>query len=139
MNKLKILPENIIRKFGSSAALKKLLAHSPVAIVYPCGGSATCGKCRVQFISGAPQPSYADLVYFNESELQKGYRLACDTVLSADAQVLIPEESLVRRQVILTSHTAYSYPARLRPKVEQYVVAVQQPTVQSRQVEGQVR
>jgi len=96
-----------------------------------CGGKKRCGKCKVVVEeTNASLPPPSDLEQEKLGELvKKGYRLACDTVLSADALVRIPEESLLRRQVILTSHTAYPYPARLRPKVEQYYVEVPQPAV----------
>ena len=51
-------------------------------------------------------------------------------MLATDAKIRIPEESLLRRQVILTSHTEYTYPTRLRPNVEQYYVEVPAPTIE---------
>ena len=96
-----------------------------------CGGKRKCGKCKVvieETEASLPPPSHQERKHLGEL-LQKGYRLACDTVLAAAAQIRIPEESLVRRQVILTSHTDYAYPARLRPNVEQYYVEVPAPTM----------
>lgn len=42
-----------------------------------CGGRGSCGRCRIQFFSGAPIPSAADRSTFTPDELRKGYRLAC--------------------------------------------------------------
>ncbi|MDE7285151.1 MAG: ASKHA domain-containing protein, partial [Lachnospiraceae bacterium] len=55
-----------------------------------CGGRGSCGRCRIQFISGVPIPSVSDRSTFTPDELRKGYRLACmarpkqDCVVSLD-------------------------------------------------------
>jgi len=36
----------------------------------PCGGTGTCGKCRVQVLEGAPAASAADRQVFSSHELQ---------------------------------------------------------------------
>jgi uncharacterized 2Fe-2S/4Fe-4S cluster protein (DUF4445 family) len=99
--KLKILPENIIKKFEPSAHLKDILEDTPISITYPCGGSATCGKCRVQFTEGAPEPSYADSVFFTESELQNGFRLACTCSLFSSATMRVPQSSRIAEMAVL--------------------------------------
>lgn len=59
-----------------------------------CGGRGSCGRCRIQFISGVPIPSVSDRSIFTPDELRKGYRLACmarpkqDCVVSLDSIVL---------------------------------------------------
>ena len=96
-----------------------------------CGGNKKCGKCKVvvQKAEGIlPPPSDQEREKLGEL-LHRGYRLACETVLTSDTVIQIPEESLTRRQVILTSRTQYAYPVRLRPKVEPYYVEVPGPTV----------
>ncbi len=96
-----------------------------------CGGNKKCGKCKVvvQKAEGIlPPPSDQEREKLGEL-LHRGYRLACETVLTSDTVIQIPEESLTRRQVILTSRTQYAYPVHLRPKVEPYYVEVPGPTV----------
>lgn len=96
-----------------------------------CGGKRKCGKCKVVVEKAEgilPPPSDQEREKLGEL-LHRGYRLACETVLASDTVIQIPEESLTRRQVILTSRTRYAYPVRLRPKVEPYYVEVPGPTV----------
>lgn len=42
-----------------------------------CGGIGKCGRCRVQFIEGAPIPTVVERSRFSPDELREGYRLAC--------------------------------------------------------------
>ncbi|MDD6812084.1 MAG: ASKHA domain-containing protein [Lachnospiraceae bacterium] len=42
-----------------------------------CGGIGKCGRCRVQFIEGAPIPTAVERSQFSPDELREGYRLAC--------------------------------------------------------------
>ncbi|MHC4593309.1 MAG: 2Fe-2S iron-sulfur cluster-binding protein [Planctomycetota bacterium] len=38
----------------------------------PCGGEGTCGKCRVEVLDNAPEPTSADRGHFSEQELADG-------------------------------------------------------------------
>lgn len=42
-----------------------------------CGGRGKCGRCRVQFLHGAPLPTNTERKAFAPDELREGYRLAC--------------------------------------------------------------
>jgi uncharacterized 2Fe-2S/4Fe-4S cluster protein (DUF4445 family) len=56
-----------------------------------CGGTGTCGKCRVQVLSGevkAQRPAKLD-----DDEWADGTRLACQTYVLSDLEVFVPESS----------------------------------------------
>jgi len=98
-----------------------------------CGGRKVCGKCKViveQTAEPLPLPSERESKSLGRL-LDRGYRLACETTLTADAVVRIPEESLSRRQVILTSGAGYRVPVRLRPGVHPHPVRVAEPVLHS--------
>lgn len=42
-----------------------------------CGGRGDCGRCRVQFLEGAPLPTALERNVMTAEELRQGYRLAC--------------------------------------------------------------
>lgn len=42
-----------------------------------CGGRGECGRCAVQFLSGATIPTPLERKHFSPEELRQGYRLAC--------------------------------------------------------------
>jgi len=63
-----------------------------------CGGSATCGKCKVRLLKGiVDSPKHPKLTQW---EYDEGYRLACLTTIKSDIDVEIPIESQVDKSVL---------------------------------------
>ena len=63
-----------------------------------CGGSATCGKCKVKILKGAvDSPKHPKL---SQWEYDQGYRLACLASVRSDIEVEIPVESHVDKSVL---------------------------------------
>lgn len=66
-----------------------------VEIAAVCGGAGSCGKCRVQLMSGdLTAPTADERHFFDEAELLAGYRLACQAAALTDVKLNIPPESL---------------------------------------------
>ncbi|MDR1292392.1 MAG: ASKHA domain-containing protein [Clostridiales Family XIII bacterium] len=63
-----------------------------VAIDAPCGGSGTCGKCRVKLIAG--EVGAARGRHISEDDFAAGYRLACECEVASDAEIFVPESAL---------------------------------------------
>ncbi len=81
------------------AALAESLARAGLAVQMPCGGGGVCGKCRVQFRSGAPEPAPAERAFFSADELASGWRLACQCRPVEDAIIEIPPASLLSGEI----------------------------------------
>jgi uncharacterized 2Fe-2S/4Fe-4S cluster protein (DUF4445 family) len=63
-----------------------------------CGGSGTCGKCKVRLLrGGADSPKHPKLTQW---EYDQGFRLACLTSIRSDIDVEIPLESQVDRSIL---------------------------------------
>jgi uncharacterized 2Fe-2S/4Fe-4S cluster protein (DUF4445 family) len=62
-----------------------------LALESECGGRATCGMCRVRFVNGAPPPGADDELLLGDDAIAEGWRLACQTVLTDDCQIALPE------------------------------------------------
>jgi uncharacterized 2Fe-2S/4Fe-4S cluster protein (DUF4445 family) len=63
-----------------------------------CGGSATCGKCKVKILRGSVEaPMHPKL---SQWEYDEGYRLACMAPVREDLDIEIPIESQVDRSVL---------------------------------------
>jgi uncharacterized 2Fe-2S/4Fe-4S cluster protein (DUF4445 family) len=80
-----------------------------IAIDSTCGGHGTCKKCRVRFRADPPAPSSLDVRAYTADELRQGWRLACRTAATSNADVEVPPLTTrpkaatvgVGRQVIL--------------------------------------
>ncbi len=87
----------------SGTSVLEAAGRCGLAIDSPCGGAGTCGKCRVRFISGIPEASPLGSELIADADLQAGWRLACQTAVTKDAVIAIPETSLFAEQLqILT-------------------------------------
>jgi uncharacterized 2Fe-2S/4Fe-4S cluster protein (DUF4445 family) len=56
-----------------------------------CGGGGVCGKCRVIIEQGSVEGGITEKLSFEDRE--KGYRLACQSIITGDVIVRIPVES----------------------------------------------
>ena len=55
-----------------------------VGLVSLCGGNGSCGRCKVQVLTGlVSEPTSAEEKHLSPEELEEGYRLACQTVVSS--------------------------------------------------------
>jgi uncharacterized 2Fe-2S/4Fe-4S cluster protein (DUF4445 family) len=70
-----------------------------VDLVNLCGGGGTCGRCKVQVLEGNVSESTAgEQEHLPQDDLDRGYRLACQTYPSGDCKVHVPPESLTAPQ-----------------------------------------
>lgn len=76
---------------GQSDASKKnlleQLQENGIFIPADCGGIGRCGKCRVQFLSGAPEAVDDDMEIFDPEQLAAGWRLACKAYPAGEYEI----------------------------------------------------
>lgn len=84
------------RTLSASPGEPLLLALERQGIYLPsaCGGRGICGLCRVKIPGGAGEAQPTEEKHLSKSELAEGYRLACQTKVSADISVEIPDDVL---------------------------------------------
>lgn len=71
----------------------------------PCNGTGDCGRCKIQFIKDAPEPTEKERRLLTEKELQEGIRLACVSEICEEGsfkpvgeafrgeEIIVPKES----------------------------------------------
>lgn len=69
-------------EFDAPQPLSRLIAQLDVPFSQPCGGRGVCGKCAVTASGSISEPSAA--------ELRCGVRLACQIIVTGDADVTLP-------------------------------------------------
>jgi len=87
------LPDNRYVMVPKGENLLKAAMDADVHVNASCGGSGSCGKCRVLVEEGEverePNPK------LSEEEISQGYALACQTSVLSDLRVSIPIESRI--------------------------------------------
>jgi uncharacterized 2Fe-2S/4Fe-4S cluster protein (DUF4445 family) len=86
------------------ATLLELAGQAGLGLEAGCGGKGLCGKCRVRLTGEFPPLDEAQARLLGQ-EARQGLRLACQTEMPRGGVVWVPQESLQKRQVILTAGT----------------------------------
>jgi uncharacterized 2Fe-2S/4Fe-4S cluster protein (DUF4445 family) len=105
-----------------------------------CGGKGICGKCKIRIeegyfpkyritskIASTKTEGHADEKFFSRTQMRRGYRLACQTIIHGDIVVFVPEESRQGPQVVRKEATAREI--KLKPAVKQYHVELKPATL----------
>ncbi len=119
-------PKNITVKVKEGTDLLEAAYQAGIEIESICGGEGTCGKCKVVVEGEVESPPTGKI---SEEEREKGYRLACQTLVRGDVNVLVPIEAQVADHKILTS----AYLAELEeitPLVNSTYLSLPEPTLE---------
>lgn len=79
----------------SGQTLLSILHEQHIFIDAPCGGKGNCGKCKVIFAEGMPEPTAKEREMLTEKQLAEGVRLACAVKIEHDCLVSLPEQGAI--------------------------------------------
>ncbi|MDD6038342.1 MAG: ASKHA domain-containing protein [bacterium] len=101
-----ILVENMGKKIASETGeqLLSVLKRNGIAITASCGGSGTCGLCKIQIISGESDITMEDRRHLSEDELAAGMRLACTVRVTGNLRIRIPKLRERKIQAVAEEH-----------------------------------
>jgi uncharacterized 2Fe-2S/4Fe-4S cluster protein (DUF4445 family) len=111
----------------SGTKLVEAAGRAGIVLNQPCGGEGTCGKCKVEVLENAPAPTKPDERHIEPTQLQEGWRLACQLDVQNDLVVSIPQGTRFFEQMVLTEGEGCKYP--FQPNVRKTFVQVAQPSV----------
>jgi len=81
---------------GNTILKAAILGKIPIS--HKCGGKGSCTTCKVnldpKYVSAVSEPSSYEQRLISPSQLQKGVRLACQTKVNNDIEVILPEDPL---------------------------------------------
>ena len=99
--KIKINNERTI-EVATGAKLLGTLAEAGIFVSSPCGGSGTCGQCRVQVFEGGGVILPTEKSHINKHDAQAGYRLSCQVTVRQDLRIAVPHEVFGARKIQCT-------------------------------------
>lgn len=95
------------------ANLLKALLEGGAFVENPCSGRGTCGKCRVQVLSGELSPlTETERRLLSEEEIDAGLRLSCAAQVLGDCQLRLLQKE--RKHRILTGGRLPDFKRKLR-------------------------
>ncbi len=85
-------------KVPSGGKLLTTLANQNIFVSSACGGSGSCGQCRVTVNKGGGSILPTEQGYINRREAKQGLRLACQVPVKRDMEIELPQEMLETRK-----------------------------------------
>src|SRR5690606_38681290 len=83
----------------SGEKLLGTLAAAEIFVSSPCGGSGTCGQCRVQVFEGGGGILPTEKSHINKHDAQAGYSLSCQVNVKQDLKIAVPHEVFGARKI----------------------------------------
>ena len=115
-------------RFPTGQSILECAHQAGIDLVSLCGGQGTCGKCKVQIISGeVSEPSQKEREALTAEEIAQGYRLACQTHPEGDLALHIPAESLSAPQRLQVE--GIEIPVTPDPTIQAYEVSLPPPSL----------
>ena len=131
--KVTIKPENRTVYVLPGTPVLEAAARAGVNVDSPCGGEGTCGKCRIEILQGAAEPTAAEKKLIVASDLKKGIRLACQSKIFGPITIHIPLESRFSAQKILA--TGIEKKKEIHPSVEKFYRELTPATLQNQKAD----
>ena len=103
-HKILFLPHNKEITVEDGVSLIRAAMEAGVHINASCGGEGLCGKCRVIIEEGNIEGGITEKL--SEADIEKGYRLACQSIVRGSVTVRVPVESEVDARVLNMQSTA---------------------------------
>jgi len=94
---VRVLPEDVAVRVEKGVNLLEAIAVAGVRINARCGGSGSCGKCRIMLKDGDLKELEGKTPKLTQEDREKGYRLACRCEVVSDLVIEVPEESRVKK------------------------------------------
>jgi len=92
-------PLGLRSECASGETLLDAARRAGVALAAICGGTGSCGRCRVRVMAGdVSSPSETEIRKLGAEALAQGMRLACQTRVRGGVKVYVPADSLSTTQ-----------------------------------------
>ena len=123
-------PEGKKVKVPISSTIFYAIKEAGLNIRSECGGKGICGKCRVIIKDSEAVNRVTDTEkrHLSRSEINLGYRLACQTTILKDIVVMIPEESRIDVRKIVA--TGLERRVKVDPSVKKLHLKLPRPTLE---------
>jgi uncharacterized 2Fe-2S/4Fe-4S cluster protein (DUF4445 family) len=127
------LPDDVRIKVSKDTNLLEAAQKADIYVNASCNGQGSCGKCRLILESGTVKNIPTSLL--SDGEKEKGYILACQTKITENIVIRIPEETLEKK--LKTAGMGDEATQKLSglvkefdPMVKKYTLKLEPPTME---------
>jgi uncharacterized 2Fe-2S/4Fe-4S cluster protein (DUF4445 family) len=121
-HKILFLPSRKTAHFESGTTFRDAALELGIVIESTCAGIGTCAKCKVNIKEGVCSPAKVEEQLLTPQELAKGVRLSCQARLTGDSICVVPQESQIFGDQIMTEGRKGRF--ALDPDVKKILVQV---------------
>ena len=129
MQKIKVIfkPNNLVGYFLKGTSIYEAGKSLRIIADTPCGGHGICGKCKVQILKGQCNPNSTEREKIAQDDLNKGYRLACQTKISKEMVIFVPYSTrFVSAKVLVSGERPR---IKLNPNITKICIKLQEPSL----------
>ncbi len=123
--KVRFEPDNVEVVVDRGTTILDAALKANVDISTSCGGKGTCKKCKVT-VKGPVEQSTQKIL--DKEIASKGYVLACQSFVSGDIVVTVPEEARMKDHQILKAHPALGL-KELSPLTRMKAIRIEPPSL----------
>jgi uncharacterized 2Fe-2S/4Fe-4S cluster protein (DUF4445 family) len=127
---VKFEPQGNSVTLPAGSTIREAAKRAGIPIDYPCGGTGTCGKCRVRVMGQLMPPTDAERFYLSAEELGQGMRLACQSRVRGRMTVHVPETSLLASEYQIYYEPTAAIEATEDPATHKHYVQLSTPTLE---------
>lgn len=125
-------PNNVSVDMAAGDTLLEAARKADVYVNASCNGKGSCGKCKLILESGNVEA--ADTPLLSDREKEKNYVLACQSAVTGDVAVKIPEETIERKLKVAGMGEAVTEKLQgmvetISPMVEHVALELDPPTL----------
>ncbi|MFN2168019.1 MAG: 2Fe-2S iron-sulfur cluster-binding protein, partial [Anaerolineae bacterium] len=102
MPKVSFAPANREVEVAQGTLILEAAQACDVNINVPCGGQGRCGRCVVVVAGGEGEPAIRrrSAMRLSAADIQAGYALACQTVVTGDIAITVPPQEEIERHLV---------------------------------------
>lgn len=139
---VRIMPEDIAIRVEDGANLLSAVASAGVRVNARCGGTGSCGKCKVIIKEGeVSEVEDGKAQKITPAEQAAGMRLACRSLVTTDIVVEVPSDSRVKKLAVSDKESTVGQTVLCKwedvlatgehvPPVRKYFLELSAPTLQ---------
>jgi len=121
-------PDNVDIAVEQGSNLLETAIRAGARIYASCGGSGTCGTCKVLIEKGEVESTRTARI--SDEEFRQGLRQACQSRIITDLAVHIPVESRLETAVLDRERKGMATGWRFNPPLSKFFVELPPPTLQ---------